>query len=174
MARLIEAVEAEFETDYAVLSLAQESGGGGFPGGFVGTVPGGVDAQCGTKYARVKARAERWDARPPLQRGWEDIDEWPFEEIPGGGPLGLSGFDPQDVGLDVEGLGRARVVVYARGRQRYGYFELSDPLEPEEWLFQVFPDPERLDALAGDPRRLSGRAPFSPPPRTGWYAARDA
>lgn len=175
MATLIGVAEEEFSTDLAILDASQEKGKGAMAGGFVGSGPGAASVLCGTKYAEIRVRAERWDGRPPHQPGWEDIDEWPFEEVPDGGPLTLSGFDPGKAALDIEGLGRSRVLVYARGRQRYGYS--SSPVEtraPEEWLFQLFPDPDHLDALASGPRRLSGGAPFTPSEQTGWNAAMHA
>lgn len=165
MATLIGVAEDELSTDFAIRGASQENGGAEARG-FVGSVPGSVSVLCGTRYAKVRVRAERWDGRPPHQRGWEDVDEWPFEEVPGAGPLRLNGFDLGQAALDIEGLGRSRVLVYARGRQRYGY-----SWHVEEWLFQLFPDPDHLDALASDPRRLSGGAPFIPSEQTGWNAA---
>ena len=174
MASLLSAVSAEFSTDFGILSAAQSGCGGAGAGGFVGSLPGCVAGLCGTKYADVLVRAERWDARPPQQLGWEDGDELPLEVLPGAGSLVLGGFDQTDVGLDVDGLGRARVLVFARGRQRYGHSDFQEGMSPEEWLLQVFPDPDAQDALAGDPRRLAGQAPFGPLPKTGWFAARHA
>lgn len=172
VAQLVGSVEVDFDTDFAILRAAQHAAGP-VAGGFVGTSPGGLAGVCGTKYARVRLRVERWDARPPHQYGWEDADELPFEELPDGGPLLLGGFDEGELGLDIGGSGRSRVVVYARGRQRYHYGWDQDPelLEPEEWLLQLYPDLEVLGPLAGDPRRLAGEAAFGGRPRTGWRAA---
>ena len=180
MASLLSSVETEFTTDFAVLQAHQEvyvyapiHVDMPASGTFAGTCPGGLYASCGTKYAEVRFRAERWDTRPAFERGWEDIDELPFAEVAGAGPLELGGFDRSAVGLNIDGLGRARVLVYARGRHRYNYSEQTqrEGLPPEEWLLQFFPDPDALDALAGDPRRLAGRAPFDHVPQDGWHAA---
>ena len=173
VASLLSAVSAEFSTDFAIMRAAQGVGGAS-AGSFVGSLPGSIAGMCGTKYANVLVRAERWDARPPQPLGWEDADELPLEILPGAGPLMLGGFDETDVGLDVEGLGRARVLVFARGRHRYGYSHLQEGMAPEQWLLQIFPDPDAQDALAGDPRRLAGQAPFGRVPRTGWIAATHA
>lgn len=173
LARRLLSVEAEFSTDFAIVNAAQAQHGAA-SGSFAGTCPGALSAMCGTKYAAVHIRAERWDARPPYARGWEDADELPFAGIAGGGPLMLGGFDDTDIGLDVDDLGSARALLYARGRHRYGYSDFRPELPPEEWLLQVFPTAPVFDVLAGDPRRLSGGAPFGPRQNTGWSAAMHA
>lgn len=170
MAVRLGAVEAEFSTDFAILKAYQGMEDAD-SGGFAGSRPGAVDALCGTKHANLRVRAERWDSRPPMQRGWEDVDELPFAEVPDEGPLVLSGFEASDVGLDVDGLGRARVLVQARGRHRYGYSDFREDLPREEWLLQFWPDPEAQDGLAGDPRRLAGPGPMVTPRPSGRHAA---
>lgn len=170
MARKLSSAAAEFETDFAILEANQEGYGGACGGTFVRSFAGTIGGTCGTKYSKVSVVAERWDARPPYQSGWEDLDEVPFEEAPGAGPLVLQGFEPTEGALDVDGLGRARAVVYARGRHRYFYGDyVEDDLPPEEWLIQLWPDSERLDALAGDPRRLAAPDPHAF--RTAWWSA---
>lgn len=137
---------------------------------------GAVAMECDTKHADVHVVLERWDARPPLDlSAWEDRDELPFEEDVGAGPLRLGGFDPAEGhGLDIDGLGRARIRVLASGRHRYTY---GDPIDeaavPEEWLLQLWPDVSGMDAMAGEPRRLAGPLPFDPhrAQRTPWHAA---
>src|SRR5664279_817698 len=114
---------------------------------------------CGTKFANVSVRAERWDDRPDRIEGWEDEDELCFEEIVGDGALVLSGFDAGEVGLELSGLGAARVHVLARGRHRYGYSSGNvDELPPEEWLLRFYPVEAPHDPLAGGPRRIAGPA----------------
>lgn len=171
---LLSSVTTELSTDFAILTANQSGHYFAEAGTFAGTAPGALSAICGTKYADVRVRAERWDGRPPHQFGWEDADELPFEAVSGAGPLVLGGFEPSDAALDVGDLGRARVLVRARGRQRYGYSDILDGQPPEEWLLQFYPDPKELDALSGDPRRLSGQAPFGPIHRTGWSACMHA
>ncbi len=75
MARLLSAVSAAFSTDSAMVTAAQSGCGGPDAGGLVGSVPGSIAGMCGTKYADVLVRPERWDAGPPQQLGREDGDE---------------------------------------------------------------------------------------------------
>lgn len=110
------------------------------------SAPGAVALNVGN-CADVLVRLERWSERPPITAGGStDRDELPWQEVIDGGPLSLGNDD--DGGLDVDGLGRARVVVLAR-TARGGH-------DDEEWLLQLFPDPDHGDALAGPPRVLSG------------------
>lgn len=67
MATLIGVAEDELSTDFAIRGASQENGGAEARG-FVGSVPGSVSVLCGTRYAKVRVRAERWDGRPPHQR----------------------------------------------------------------------------------------------------------
>jgi hypothetical protein len=173
MATLIDSVETEFDTDYAILTAHQE-GADPLPGvSYATSVPGFVSLQCGTQHPRVSVRAERWDARPPMIDGWEDFDELPFEEVPNGGDLMLSGFDLSGVALDVEGLGAGRVQVFARGRHRYGYGDPFDPAElsPEVWLLRLFPSPHHRDPMAGGPRRIAGAGEPGATQESPWHAA---
>jgi hypothetical protein len=105
--------------------------------------------------------------------GWEDFDELPFEEVPNGGDLMLSGFDLSGVALDVEGLGAGRVQVFARGRHRYGYGDPFDPAElsPEVWLLRLFPSPHHRDPMAGGPRRIAGAGEPGATQESPWHAA---
>jgi hypothetical protein len=174
MSPLIDAVETELETDFAIL-LGDQPGGAGLSdaGSFAVTARGSLQANCGTKYARVHIRAERWDDRPPLAEGWEDVDELPFAEAPGGGKLILSGFDPGDEGLDLSGLGSSRVQVFARGRHRYQYGSEPDTnaMPAEEWLLRFFPWPGLPQPLEGGPRRIAGEGGLYSKPGDAWLAA---
>lgn len=165
-----EAVDAAFETDFAIVGAAQKVS----PpecGSFAGTAPGAVAALAGTKYARVEMRLELWDERPPFEAGWEDADELPFEAVRDAGPLVPHGFEPVGPGIDIADVGRARVQVLARGRQRYSYstggLDALEALPPEQWKLRFFQDDLGGDPLAGESRRLSGTAPFGPLPRSG-------
>jgi hypothetical protein len=173
MAELLGATEAQFDTDFAIINAIQQNSLGGASGNFAGTTTGGVSAMCGTKYANISARAERWSERPEFDNSWEDVDELPFVAAQGGGILRLYGFDsPSEDGLDLEGFGTGRVIVMARGRHRYGYSDYdTESLPPEEWLFRFFPEPGPPQPLSGPPRRLAGVAPFGAPPQTGWASA---
>lgn len=173
MVELVGATETEFQTDFAILD-ARQSKADAAAGTFAGSSIGAMSAHCGTKYARVHVRAERWNGRPDFDFSWEDSDELPFEAIDGGGPLQVSGFDaPTDNhGLDLEGFGRGRVLVFAKGRHRYNYGDIEDRLPPEEWLLQFFPEDGPPQPLAGPPRRLAAFAPFSKwDKQPGWRAA---
>ena len=66
----------------------------------------------------------------------------------------VSGFDGNSGELAVDGLGRARVEVLARGRHQSHRDDETD-VQPEEWLIRLWPDPACLDAMAGEPRRLA-------------------
>ena len=180
MVCLLAAAECTLDTDFALLYALQETGAEP-PASqtYAASAPGAVAMVCGTKYARLHVRTERWDGPPPPpDEAWEDMDELPFEVVPGGGPLRVSGFEPAGgEGLPVADLcpagGRARVQVLAAGRHRYGYSDGEPPAEPERWLLRLFPDPGARDALAGPPRRLAGPLPFARRP-AGWWAAHEA
>ena len=175
MATLIDAVEADFSTDFAILRAAQPHATDSPSSSFAVTSPGFVGLVCGNKYSQVRIRAERWDARPPVTDAWEDSDELPFEEIAEAGDLVLGGFDPGEVGLRIDGLGRGRIQVLARGRHRYDYG--SDPdfdsIEPEEWLLRLYPSDAPIDPMAGGPRRLAGDGGATMA-QSPWRAALDA
>jgi hypothetical protein len=177
MAEILNEISTAFVTDFAIVGGNQELAMGGEPGGFAGSLPGSVAGLCGTKYASVSARAELWNARPPFDNSWEDIDELAFSPIVGAGTFRLSGFDAPDDdtddGLDLDGLGAGRVLVMARGRQRYDYAFDGDTqaLGPEEWLFQFFPESGGVRPLAGAPRRLAGSAPYGTGTATGMASA---
>ena len=173
MADLLGAKETEFGTDFAILNASQGNVSAA-AGPFAGSSIGGLSARCGTKYARVHVRAERWSGRPEFDNSWEDMDELPFQAIVGGGPLQISGFDPplDDHGLDLEGFGSGRVLILAKGRHRYYYGDVEDELPPEEWLLQFFPQEGMPNPLDGPPRRLVGFAPSSKwEKQSGWKAA---
>lgn len=120
------------------------------------SAPGAVALNAGNGV-NVRIRLERWSARPPDAAGsWTERDELPWQEVVHGGPLSIGAEDND--GLNVDGLGRARVVVLvvtARGSH-----------DGEEWLLQFFPDPGRSDAMAGPPRVLS-EDPFVRPKIAG-------
>ena len=174
MPNLDHAVEAQFGTDFAILVASQPGvEGGSAEASFASSTPGFVSLECGSKYSNVRIRAELWDKRPPLTDEWEDFDELPFEEVPGAGKLMLSGFDPGDVGLDVEGLGRGRIQILARGRHRYDYSSSIDvdTLPPEEWLLRLYPREGRADPMEGGPRRIAGGGGLSRTSRPPWSTA---
>lgn len=175
MARLLESVESRLSTDFAMLLAEQEPGTRPDAMCFATSNRGAVAMACGTKYADVHVVLQRWDSQPPLdQSAWEDRDELPFEEDVGAGPLQLGGFEPADgPGLDIDGLGRARIRVLATGRHRYTYGDsIDETAPPEEWLLQLWPDLSGMDAMAGEPRRLAGPLPFGPQAQpTPWHAA---
>ena len=85
MGELLAAAEAEFETDFALLSAVQPGADAEPRQSFATSEPGYVGLMAGTKYARIRIRVERWSVRPPQIDGWEDCDELPFAEIPDGG-----------------------------------------------------------------------------------------
>jgi len=171
--KLVDAVDAEFATDFAILAAGQEGVAPNPGASFAGSSPGHISLEAGNKYSRVHIRAERWDARPPIVAEWEDVDYIPFEEVPSAGKLVLSGFDPGDVGLDVSGLGRGRVQVFARGRHRYHYgsHNFDETLEPEEWLLRLYPQEGPVDPMMGGPRRIAGGGGLSRVTGSPWRAA---
>ncbi|HTC69887.1 MAG TPA: hypothetical protein VK662_09990 [Acidothermaceae bacterium] len=175
MARLLSSSVARFETDFAGLIVGQtDSFFQSSAGSFAGSAAGAITMLCGTKYADLQVTVQRWDLRPEYEFGWEDRDEVPFEERLGSGALMVSGFEMVPGSEhDITGLGRARALIHARGRYRYEYGDHSVPdgLPPEEWLIQLFPDPDAHDALHGEPRRLAGRSPLKAGPRGSWHAA---
>ena len=173
MPKLIDAVQTELSTDFAIL-MAGQRGVEADPGAsFAGSGPGFVSLEAGSKYSRISIRAERWDDRPPIADDWEDVDDIPFEEVPTAGKLMLSGFNPGGVGLDVSGLGRGRVRVLARGRHRYQFSSDADidSMVPEEWLLQLYPQDGQVDPMAGGPRRIAGAGGLSRPTGSPWLAA---
>ena len=173
MARLVDEIAAEVQTDFALLSAAQgDRVGYAETQTYAASAPGCIAMMCGTKYANLVVRLERWDGRPaeadPL---WEDCDEVPWEPVAEAGPLLVFGFDPAEGdGLDVTDLGRSRVQVLASGRHRYTYGDFVEGLPPERWLLRLWPDPDAGDALAGPPRRVAGPLPFMWR-RNSWGAA---
>jgi hypothetical protein len=173
MTTLVDAVETEFETDFAILAAEQSGVSTSNIASFAFSAPGLIRMECGTKYPRVRVRVERWDSRPPVIAGWEDADELPFEEIPAGGELMVGGFDPGDVGLNIDGLGRARVQVLARGRHRYTYDSNFDPevQAPEEWLMRLYPTEGPIDPMSGGPRWIAGGGDPSESGGSPWRAA---
>ncbi|MCZ3389261.1 MAG: DUF1963 domain-containing protein [Actinomycetia bacterium] len=97
--------------------------------------------------SRMCIRLERWSARPREDdQSGQERDELPWQEVLDGGLLRV-GAEQQD-GLDVTGLGRARVSVRVATRA------VADD-EVQEWLLRFFPDPDRQDAMAGPPRVIS-------------------
>jgi hypothetical protein len=175
MAELLSSVEFEFSTDFAIMNVMQAGESPGPPGGFAGSVPGGLGALCGAKYSRVSTRLERWSAAPPLDNSWDDMDELPFEALDHGGLVQASGFDqpPTDEGLSLDGFETGRVRVLARGRHRYYYGGDVDyaALPREEWLLQFFPASGHPQPLAGGPRRLAGPGMQGARWSTGWTSA---
>src|SRR3954470_9934975 len=141
---VVEFVEYELETDFALLSATQtreseppESMT------FAVSAPGAIAMTCGTKYANLHVRLERWDEHPPAPTDdWEDTDEVPWISLPGRGTVAAAGFDPptDDLGLVIDDLPRARVQVLANGRHRYDYGGgVPDDLPPEQWLLRWWP-----------------------------------
>lgn len=158
MATLVGAVEHELSTDYAMLGATQGALVRPMSWTFATSVPGIVSMVCGFQYALASIRLERWDGAPPEHHDvWEDRDEVPFEALDDLGPLRPNGFDPPNgPGLDVQGLGRSRVRVLARGRHQYWRGEpVPGHFTPEQYLLQLWPDPQRRDAISGEPRRLA-------------------
>jgi hypothetical protein len=177
MALMLGRTTGRCTVDFAFFSVRQDLDADAESGTFVGTAPGAIVALCGRKNAGVIVSVERWDGPPPLASGWEDTDEVPYLELPGGGAARVYGFDPEPVSepLDLTGIGRALVRVLARGRQdSTGYSDIAEH-PPEEWLLQLYPDPDPdgTDPVALGPRRLAGDAPFGFP-RTAWWRAVDA
>lgn len=145
MPTLVDAVETVLSTDFAILMAVQEGVAGNPGASFANSTAGCVSLEAGSKYSRIPIRAERWDGSPPPTEGWEEFLDLPFIEVPTAGKLMLSGFDPGEVGLDVSGLGSARVQVFARGHHRYTYSARVDvdAIEREEWLLRFYPRPIR-------------------------------
>lgn len=173
MARLVAAYERALDTDFALLSAAQEDTvGEAETQTYAASAPGIVVAICGGKFATLDVRLERWDGAPdPAGDEWEDADVLPFAALPDRGPLRVAGFDPpeDDDGLPVDGLGRARVEVLAAGRHQYAHWDDTD-LPAERWLLRFWPDDAEPDPLAGLPRRVAGPYPFEVR-CDGWTAA---
>ena len=173
MSHIIDSVVADLATDFAILHARQE--GADWDAGnltpFAATSPGFVGMQAGTKYAYLHVVIERWDGPPFADLAWEDSDELPFEEDPTAGILKIAGFDDTDIGLDVSGLGTARVQVFARGRHRYPYDAVVDPESPEEWLLRFYPVSGEHQPLSGPPRRSAGPNPTQSTVVTPWRGA---
>jgi hypothetical protein len=174
---IVAALERQLSTDFALLYVEQPGTTIKQLGVYARSVPGSVGVTCGTKYAEVAVRVERWDSSPPPAADeWEDRDVLPWQSV-ASGALQIHGMgDDSDDGMPLDGLDRGRVEVLAQGRHRYDYG--NSPLDedgrwllpPERWLVRLWPDPDGLDALAGPPRRLAGRQ-WLPQRRTGWAAA---
>src|SRR4051812_49782989 len=96
-AQLVGSAEFTFSTDFAILVVKQPDVDhwGEDPGVYANSWPGFVQLTPGARYADPTVRLERWSARPPrVGQEWEDVDELPFEEVPGAGRLQAHGFDP--------------------------------------------------------------------------------
>lgn len=160
MAELLGAIEQELTTDFAMLSVPQaDNPASGLIPHFAVSEPAAITLQCGSKYAEVSIRVERWSARPAPLDGFEDWDELPFEALSHAGPMRAIGFDdggPGDDTLDVNGLGRARASILARGRHAFDEHEQTQ----EQWLVRLWPDRDDLDAMAGGPRQVMSRAGY--------------
>lgn len=156
MSTLLESVEVDFQTDFAIYSALDTLDAPVDRGTFATAGEGWVIASTGTKYSRVHAVAERWSAGPPAATGWEDTDELPFCATTGN--LRIGGFDEFSDPLNLDGFGWGRVQVCARGRHRYHYSSWVDvdAMPPEEWLLRFFPVRGEPDPLAGPPRILGG------------------
>jgi hypothetical protein len=156
-----------------MLSAVQEGVAPDPGASFAGSTPGTISLEAGNKYSRIRIRAERWDGRPPPTDDWEDVDDIPFEEVSSAGKLVLSGFDTGEVGLDISGLGRGRVQVFARGRHRYHYgsHNFDETLDPEEWLLRLYPHDGPIEPMAGGPRRIAGGGGLSRTTGSPWLAA---
>ena len=175
VAELLAFVDHELSTDFALLAVGQADTDHADVGDFASSVPGVLSLLCGTKFARIRIRLERWNEAPPVDlSAWEDRDELPFEATKGGGELFSFGFDEQiEPGLDLGSTTRFRVRIQASGRHRYGYEGPHDPdQEPqhEDWLVQFWPDPDHVGVLTGEPRRLAGPSPLELE-STPWTAA---
>lgn len=168
------AVRAATGTDFALVA-AEQAGSEGKADTYTlaASAPGSIRMNAGSRYAQVEVRLERWDGRPPPAADeWEDEDELPW--MPAGSePLRVGGFDGGiGDGLDVTGLGRARVQILAAGRYQHRDDALADDRQvaTERWLLRLWPDSAELDALSGRPRRLAAPLPFGRSPN-GWHAA---
>lgn len=115
---------------------------------------GQIGLRCGSKYARLTIRVERWTEEPTLEPAtWQEWDEVPLIFDPTKGPFFVGGFELfEDQTLDLAGLTRARARICASGR---GTKFLSDTPTSEEWLVQLWPDHQHLDAMHCEPRRLT-------------------
>ncbi len=174
MARLLAEAEHTFDTDFAIAGARQGDAESGDTMTYAASGIGAVALQCGTKYADVHLRLERWDERPPaVDDDWEDRDLLPWQSIEDGGPLVGHGFDPAyDGGLDLGDLDCGRIEVLAIGRHRYRYGDgVFDHLAPERWLLRLWPTDAPVDAFAGPPRRLAGPLPYFHPGRTPFQGA---
>ena len=170
MATVMSSATFTFETDFYILNVVQKGANFGGTAGFAVSFAGGVSGLCGSKYASVSARLERWSEVPPLDNTWEDFDDLPFVAIKGGGPLRAQGFDEveSESGLSMDDFDGGRVRVLARGRYAA---DPSSERSDEEWLFQFYPEEGSPRPLAGGPRRLAGPGPFVYLPEAGWMAA---
>ncbi len=178
VARLVDSLEVQLGTDFALLSLTQEPDAELASGPYATSAPGSLALMAGTKYAEMDVRIERWDGEPPgVGDEWEDRDVLPWQPLPESSEAHLAGFDPADDGtFSLGDLGRARVEVLAWGRNRYGYSDGPDDwlgTPRERWLLRFWPDPDCLDALTGPPRRLIGRG-WLPSPTDAFSACVDA
>jgi len=110
----------------------------------------------GSKFSRVSIALERWTSQPPTgSKDWEDQDEVPFEvKSDRLYPAGFEAPNEGDAYLDVAGLGRSRVRVRATGRRFAEGLTDTDDQTDEDWLVQLWPDHQSLDAMAGGPRIL--------------------
>jgi hypothetical protein len=172
---MLDSMEVQISTDFAILCLAQDPGPGLTPGPYAASAPGALSMMAGTKNAEMDVRVECWDAMPPPPGDhWEDQDVLPWRSLDGGSEAYLSGFDsPEDNSLSLQGFERARVEVLAWGRNRYGYSDGPydwDGIPREQWLLRFWPDLDDLDALSGPPRRLIGRS-WLPTRASGFHTA---
>jgi hypothetical protein len=173
VSKLIDAVETEIDTDFAILTVCQDGADPGIEASFVASWPGAIRLEAGNKYSHITVRVERWDGRPTAADEWEDLDDVPFEEMTTAGRLVLSGFDTGEAGLEIAGFGRGRAQVFARGRHRYNYGSHPDfaTLPREEWLVRLYPTTGPHDPMAGGPRRIAGGGGLFHQPTSPWQAA---
>ncbi|MBO1740478.1 hypothetical protein [Leifsonia sp. TF02-11] len=171
MPRLVAFAQTELTTDFAILRVSQPERDDVLGFSFATTASGVISLGPGNKNSRVSVRVERWDSRPPTLDGWEDLDDMPFLEVPGAGPLVIAGFDPGETSLEIDGLGQSRVQVYANGRHRYHYGSPVDvdTLPPEQWLLRLYPSDD-ADPLVGGPRRNAGDGGLRSLPTNLWNA----
>lgn len=147
------------DTDFALLSVGQfEERPASWT--LATSTQGRIGLTCGSRYANLlSVEMERWTGKPSVDLSvWEEWDEVPLSVIDEDGPFVVAGFEQfEDESLDVEGLGRARARVCVRGRGVTPGGDLNRT--NEEWLIQVWPDPDNLDAMAGGPRVLIRELP---------------